>query len=49
MIYTQNTESFVHYVTMLFSFYAKRDDFKFDIVNILSLDGDCPCSLSYGE
>ena len=28
--------------------YDKRDDFEFEIVNILFLDGDVPCSTSYG-
>ena len=28
--------------------YNKRDDFDFDIVNFLFLDGDVPCSTSYG-
>jgi len=28
--------------------YDKRDDFDFDIVNFLSLDGDIPSSPSYG-
>ena len=28
--------------------YDKRDDFDFDIVNFPFLDGDVPCSASYG-
>ena len=28
--------------------FDKRDDFDFDIVNFPSLDGDAPCSTSYG-
>ena len=28
--------------------YDKRDDFEFDIVNFPFLDGDVPCSASYG-
>ena len=28
--------------------YDKRDDFDFDIVNFPFLDGDVPCSTSYG-
>ena len=28
--------------------YDKRDDFDFDIVNFQILDGDVPCSTSYG-
>ena len=28
--------------------YYKRDDFNFEIVNFPCLDGDVPCSLSYG-
>ena len=28
--------------------YDKRDDFNFEIVNFLFLDGDVPCSPSYG-
>ena len=28
--------------------YDKRDDFNFEIVNFPFLDGDSPCSLSYG-
>ena len=28
--------------------YDKRDDFDFDIVTFPSLDGDVPCSTSYG-
>ena len=28
--------------------YNKRDDFDFDIVNFLFLDGDVPRSISYG-
>ena len=28
--------------------YNKRDDFEFDIVNFPFLDGDVPCSTSYG-
>ena len=28
--------------------YNKRDDFDFDIVNFPFLDGDVPCSTSYG-
>ena len=31
---------------MLFSVYAKRDDFKFEIVIFPSLEGDCPCSVN---
>ena len=27
----------------------KRDDFDFDIVNFPFLDGDVPCSTSYGS
>ena len=30
-------------------FYDKQDDFNFDIVNFPFLDGDVPCSPSYGE
>ena len=29
-------------------FYDKRDDFDFDNVNFPGLDGDVPCSTSYG-
>ena len=28
--------------------YDKRDDFDFEIINFLFLDGDVPCSTSYG-
>ena len=28
--------------------YDKQDDFNFEIVNFLFLDGDVPCSTSYG-
>ena len=28
--------------------YDKRDDFDFEIVNLPFLDGDVPCSTSYG-
>ena len=31
-----------------FKIYDKRDDFDFDIVNFPFLDGDIPCSTSYG-
>ena len=29
-------------------FYDKRDDFDFDILNFPFLDGNVPCSTSYG-
>ena len=34
---------------VLFKIYDKRDDFDFDIVNFTFLDGDVPCSNSYGD
>ena len=33
---------------VLSKIYDKRDDFDFDIVNFPFLDGDVPCSTSYG-
>ena len=29
--------------------YHKRDDFDFEIINVPFLDGDIPCSISYGN
>ena len=45
-VYT--TELQLNNATSLYKIYDKQDDYDFDIVNIIFLDGDVPCPPSNG-